>query len=246
MPLNDFLLPGERVWYKCPIAVRMRRRDYELYVTDQRLILFKRRGSLFKRDDFVAERISDIRSMDYREKGAFSPIATVSIQTQQKSLSIAFQGSPDRCKTAFQGLQQSLRLDRGESAPRPGPEAAAGAARELPRVEASGEYAGFWIRLVAYFIDVVLLIYISWAFVNPVYFVGLWTWRGQTLGMMAVHVKVVRTDGRPMDLGTAVLRFVGYFVCVFTLGFGFLMIAFDSQRQGLHDKIANTHVVRLR
>ena len=132
MPLNDFLLPGERVRYKCPIAVRMRRRDYELYVTDQRLILFKRRWLLFKRDDFVVERTSDIRSMDYREKGAFSTTATVSIQTQQKSLDIAFQGSPDRCKAAFQGLQQSLRVDRAEPAPGPAPEPAAGVAREPP------------------------------------------------------------------------------------------------------------------
>ena len=105
------------------------------------------------------------------------------------------------------------------------------------------EYAGFWIRLAAWLIDVVLLSIISWGIVNVVYFIGLWAWRGQTLGQMVVNVKVVRADGEPVDLRTAVLRFLGYIVCVLTLGIGFLVAAFDDRKQGLHDKIANTYVV---
>ncbi len=108
------------------------------------------------------------------------------------------------------------------------------------------KYSGFWIRLVAWFIDVLLLSIVSWGIVNVAYFIGLWTWRGQSLGQMVVNVKVVRTDGKPVDLRTAVLRYLGYIVCVLTLGIGFLMVAFDSRKQGLHDKIAKTYVVSSR
>ena len=108
------------------------------------------------------------------------------------------------------------------------------------------EYAGFWIRLAAWLIDVVLLSIISWGIVNVAYFIGLWAWRGQTLGQMVANVKVVRTDGKPVDLRTAVLRFLGYIVCVLTLGIGFLLVAFDDRKQGLHDKIAGTYVIPLR
>jgi len=108
------------------------------------------------------------------------------------------------------------------------------------------EYAGFWIRLGAWLIDVILLSIISWGIVNVAYFIGLWAWRGQTLGQMVAHVQVVRTDGKPVDLRTAVLRYLGYIVCVLTLGIGFLMVAFDDRKQGLHDKIANTYVIPLR
>jgi uncharacterized RDD family membrane protein YckC len=108
------------------------------------------------------------------------------------------------------------------------------------------EYAGFWIRLAAWLIDVVLLSIISWGIVNVAYFIGLWAWRGQTLGQIVANVKVVRTDGKPVDLRTAVLRFLGYIVCVLTLGIGFLLVAFDDRKQGLHDKIAGTYVIPLR
>ncbi len=253
MALEDFLFTGERVRYKCPIAVEMDRRSYELYVTDQRLILYKHRGLLFKRDDFVDERIGDIRSMDYREKGAIFTKATVVLDTLQKSLTIAFKGSPEACKAAYQELQQHLKLERAEPAPRPAPEPAprpapeptTAVAGEIPRVEAPTEYAGFWIRFLASIVDDILLSWVSGP-LNIIYFIGLWAWLGQTIGMVVTHLKVVRTDGRPVDLGTAVLRFVGYIVCVLTLGIGFLLIAFDERKQGLHDKIAKTYVIPFR
>lgn len=104
------------------------------------------------------------------------------------------------------------------------------------------EYAGFWIRLLAWLIDL-LPLGMGGGVISVIYFVGLWTWRGQTLGQIVVKVKVVRTDGEPVDLRTAVLRFLGYWVCYLTLGIGFLMIAWDDRKQGLHDKIAKTYVV---
>ncbi len=107
------------------------------------------------------------------------------------------------------------------------------------------EYAGFWIRLAAYLIDVILLAFVSWGIVNVFYFIGMWAWKGQTLGQMITNIKVVRTDGKSCDLRTSALRFLGYIVCGLTLGIGFLIIAFDRRRQGLHDKIADTYVIRV-
>ena len=108
------------------------------------------------------------------------------------------------------------------------------------------EYAGFWIRLAGWLIDVVLLSIISWGLVNVVYFIGFWVWRGQTPGQMVTNTKVVRVDGKPVDLRTAVLRFLGYILCILTFGIGFLMIAGDERKQGLHDKIAETYVIPVR
>jgi len=105
------------------------------------------------------------------------------------------------------------------------------------------KYAGFWVRTGAWFIDLILLAIVALGLIIVAYFIGLWAWRGQTLGQMAAHIKVVRQDGKPMDLGTAVLRFIGYVVCVLTLGIGFLLIAFDEQKRGLHDRLAGTYVI---
>ena len=78
------------------------------------------------------------------------------------------------------------------------------------------------------------------------YYVFFTGYCGQTPGKMAVRVKVVRTDGADIGYGRAFFREVlGKFVSGVLLGIGYLMVAFDSQKQGLHDKIANTYVIKL-
>lgn len=76
-----------------------------------------------------------------------------------------------------------------------------------------------------------------------VFFVG---WSGQTPGKMALKLKIIQINGKEMTYGKAFLRWLGYFLSFpFTLGIGYLMIALSSQKQGLHDKIAGTYVIRL-
>jgi uncharacterized RDD family membrane protein YckC len=96
----------------------------------------------------------------------------------------------------------------------------------------------------AYYVAAIIVLTYFAAFV-PLYFVGLWAWRGQTLGKMAVAIRVVRTDGRPVGVGAALLRLVGYLFSWLLLFAGFLMIIFDRQRRGLHDRLADTIVVDL-
>jgi predicted Zn finger-like uncharacterized protein len=81
---------------------------------------------------------------------------------------------------------------------------------------------------------------------SMVYYVFFTGYCGQTPGKMAVRVKVIRTDGHDIGYGRAFLREVpGKFISGLILGIGYLMIAFDSQKQGLHDKIADTYVIKL-
>ena len=69
---------------------------------------------------------------------------------------------------------------------------------------------------------------------------------GQTPGKMVLRIKVIRTDGGPVSYSRAALREVlGKFISSILLGIGYLMVAFDSQKQGLHDKIADTYVIKL-
>ena len=138
------------------------------------------------------------------------------------------------------------------------------------------EYAGFWIRVVASLIDtvaivcvtlpVLLAIYgrgyfeaataggaagaadvlISWV-APAVAVIGFWVWRQATPGKSAVSARVVdaRTGG-PIGLRQACQRYLGYFVSMIPLGLGLLWIAFDARKQGWHDKLAGTVVVRPR
>jgi predicted Zn finger-like uncharacterized protein len=69
---------------------------------------------------------------------------------------------------------------------------------------------------------------------------------GQTLGKMALRIKVIRKDGGDLGYGGAALReTIGKFVSGIILGIGYLMVAFDEHKQGLHDKMAGSYVVKL-
>ncbi len=126
-------------------------------------------------------------------------------------------------------------------------------------------YGGFWIRFLAYIIDAVILSvvagllfgntcpetgycsgYDGWRIIIPLaYMVGFWTWKGATPGKMICKLRIVKLDGSPVDLKTAVMRILGYFVSTIAIGIGFIMIGFDPKKQGWHDKIAKTYVVKV-
>ncbi len=98
---------------------------------------------------------------------------------------------------------------------------------------------------IAYFFPAPIIWVICGITISIAYLLGFWIWRGQTPGKMAVGVKIIRTDSSPVKWQCALCRFLGYIVSVTTLFIGFVWVAFDSRKQGLHDRIADTYVVKL-
>jgi uncharacterized RDD family membrane protein YckC len=81
--------------------------------------------------------------------------------------------------------------------------------------------------------------------VIAVYGAIMWKVKGTTIGGIVFGLQVVRADGRPVDWSTAIVRALSCFLSLIVVGLGFIWIAFDDQRQGWHDKIAGTVVVRV-
>jgi uncharacterized RDD family membrane protein YckC len=94
-----------------------------------------------------------------------------------------------------------------------------------------------------------LMICLAWllgASVGVVYYVYFTAFGGQTPGKMVLRIKVVRTDGSSLTLGRAFYReTIGKFISGIIFGIGYFMVAFDDKKQGLHDRMADTYVVRL-
>lgn len=80
------------------------------------------------------------------------------------------------------------------------------------------------------------------------YFGYFWSARGQSLGYMALGLRVVRSDGSPIGFGRAVARAVGLAVSFWFLWIPALISAFTvglgSKKQALHDMVVDTQVVR--
>ena len=136
------------------------------------------------------------------------------------------------------------------------------------------EYVGFWARLLAAIIDSICALAIIVPVLIAVYgtsyleqvgdkmFAGpvdlliqyvfpavavivFWLTRQATPGKMVIGARVV--DAVTLDkLGTgqAILRYLGYYVSTIPLLIGLIWVGFDSRKQGWHDKIAGTLVIR--
>jgi hypothetical protein len=114
--------------------------------------------------------------------------------------------------------------------------------------------AGFWIRMLALLIDLILVgVATSWVhhgghgtlLLLATYGAIMWKLKGTTVGGIVCDLKVVRIGGAPLDWGTAIVRALGCFLSLVIAGLGFIWIAVDHEHQAWHDKIAGTVVVRV-
>lgn len=65
-----------------------------------------------------------------------------------------------------------------------------------------------------------------------------------TLGKIVMGIKVVDHNNQRLEFPRALLRNLSKILSGFLLGLGYIMIIFDDRKQGLHDKIADTFVVK--
>jgi uncharacterized RDD family membrane protein YckC len=135
-----------------------------------------------------------------------------------------------------------------------------------PVIFGSKTYAGFWIRMLAFVVDAILLglvvatilFLLTYAegkmsilrvlipaLVCPLYFAAMWSSPMQaTLGQTLFRLRVIRVDGGAVSFMRGLWRVLGMVLAAGILAFGYIMIAFDERKRGLHDIIAGTCVVR--
>jgi len=134
------------------------------------------------------------------------------------------------------------------------------------------EYAGFWIRVAASLIDSVVFVLVfaipltviygadywtseetvkgTWdiliTYVAPI-FITVWFWTKYlgTPGKMALRLKVVDSKtGQAISTPKAIGRYLAYYISALPLLLGFIWIGIDKKKQGFHDELAGTVVVR--
>ena len=81
--------------------------------------------------------------------------------------------------------------------------------------------------------------------VLPAAVILFWVYREATPGKMIVGARIIdaKTGAHP-SARQAVIRYLGYFVSIIPLGLGLIWVAFDKRKQGFHDKLAGTVVIR--
>lgn len=148
--------------------------------------------------------------------------------------------------------------------PAPVPAAAGSPAQAEAAAPAGRRYGGFWIRLAAILVDnaivVVAIGFLAGAIFKEsfrlprhhlailialmLYYFLCWTYLSTTPGKKFFGLKILTEDGRRIDSKTAAMRLLGYWISTLFICLGYLWIALDPKKQGWHDKIAKTVVVR--
>ncbi|MBQ4878655.1 RDD family protein [Pseudoalteromonas luteoviolacea] len=134
-------------------------------------------------------------------------------------------------------------------------------------------YVGFWARFGASLIDTVFLMLLTvpliymiygkayWqstdimhgtadfliSYILPLIVVILfWLYKSATPGKMVIKAKIVdEKTGENLSKKQSIIRYVAYYISMLPFGLGFFWVAWDAKKQGFHDKIAGTVVVRL-
>ena len=136
------------------------------------------------------------------------------------------------------------------------------------------EYVGFWLRVWAAIIDSILIMMIiipilihlyGWSYFTtpelvsgPVNFIiswvlpviaiiAFWVSKSATPGKMAISAKIVdaRTGQKP-STAQFIGRYFAYYISIIPFCLGLIWVAFDKKKQGWHDKLVGTVVVRPR
>ena len=81
--------------------------------------------------------------------------------------------------------------------------------------------------------------------IKAFYFIYFHAVTGQTVGKKALGLKVVRENGEYVGWSRSTGRYFGSFVSMLVFGLGYICVAFDSRKQGWHDKMAGSFVVRV-
>ncbi len=119
-------------------------------------------------------------------------------------------------------------------------------------------YAGFWIRVLASLMDMIIIagasgllcaitgisgdppdgLVVGLAILYDGLLIG--KFNGQTLGKKVLGIKVISNDGRPCSVWRSFARAIAGWLNMCTLGLTYLMVAFSDNKRGLHDHIAGT------
>ncbi len=134
------------------------------------------------------------------------------------------------------------------------------------------EYAGFWVRVLASILDGLLLLLITvpvqYAFIGDAlwdpnssgmsgveivmgyifpfaYTLTFWCTMAATPAKRLLGLKIIDVNtGEPIRMSQGILRYIGYFCAYLPFFIGIMWVGWDARKQGWHDKMAQTAVIR--
>jgi uncharacterized RDD family membrane protein YckC len=135
------------------------------------------------------------------------------------------------------------------------------------------EYAGFWLRVAASLIDTVMLLILLFPLLSFIYGMSYWTeqrpsldildialnyiapmlivilfwiYKSATPGKLILKMKIVDANTlQQAKTGQLIVRYLGYYLSAIPFFLGLIWVGIDKRKQGFHDMLANTVVIKI-
>jgi len=106
MTLRDYLMPGEEVKFSSRRRVRYGSKSYQVILSDRHILLYAQRGTLFKSDDIVVERLNDLQGLKYSEEGIVAKRGVIRVQGLKSEMDLS--GPAEEIKTLYQQMMRFM------------------------------------------------------------------------------------------------------------------------------------------
>ncbi len=99
-------MPGEQVRFHSSRAVRYGDRSYRVILSDRRILLYARRGTLFKNDDVVTQKLDELQGVKYSEQGLIDKKGVIRVQSFKTEMDLS--GPAGEIKALYQQMMQFM------------------------------------------------------------------------------------------------------------------------------------------
>lgn len=106
MTLRDYLMPGEEVKFSSRRNVRYGTKHYQVILSDRRMLLYAQRGTLFKNDDVVVQRLDDLQGVKYTEEGIIAKRGVIRVLGFKSEMDLS--GPAEEIKTLYQQMMRFM------------------------------------------------------------------------------------------------------------------------------------------
>ena len=97
-------MPSEQVKFQSNHTVRYGDKIYRVVLTDRRILLYAKRGTVFKSDDVVTQKLEDLQGVKYREEGLIEKKGIIKIQSLKTEMDLS--GPAKEMKVLYQQVMQ--------------------------------------------------------------------------------------------------------------------------------------------
>ena len=95
-------MPGEEIRFQSSRAVRYGNKRYQVLLSDRRILLYARRGTLVKNDDVVSQKLDELQGVKYSEQGIIDKKGTIRVQSFKTEMDLS--GPANEIKALYQQI----------------------------------------------------------------------------------------------------------------------------------------------